>query len=73
MQLVVNLIDQRIVEPAVWFDQMRRQRDFRRAHRPDVQIVHLCNARKRTQIPLDCVKIDLFRDALQRKVHRLAQ
>ena len=72
MQLVLNLIDQRIVELAVWFYQMRRQRDFRRAHRPDVQIVHLCNPRKRAQILLDRIKIDIFRDTLQRQIDRLA-
>jgi hypothetical protein len=37
LQFVLNLIDQRIVELAVSFYQMRRQRDFRRARRPDVQ------------------------------------
>jgi len=73
MQLVLNLIDQRIVELAVWFNQMRRQRDFRRAHRPDVQIVHLCNSRKRTLVSLDRVKIDIFRNTLQCEINRLAQ
>jgi hypothetical protein len=73
MQFVLNAIEQRVVEVAVWLYQMRRQRDFRRAHRPDVQIVHLCDSGKCAQKPLDCVKIDISRDTLQRDIHRFAQ
>jgi hypothetical protein len=69
----LNSINQGIVELAIWFHEMRGERYFCRAHRPDVKVVYRYDPGKLTQITRDRVKIDLFRDALQREIYRFAQ
>ena len=39
VQFVLSLIEQKIIEFAIRFDEMRGERRLGRAHRPDVQIV----------------------------------
>jgi hypothetical protein len=43
VQFMLNLIEKRIIEFAIWFNQMGGQRCLGRAHTPDVQVVNFCD------------------------------
>ena len=47
---------------------MGGKRRFGRAHAPDMQIMHLCNARQGRKMPLDRFGIDAGRDRIERQI-----
>ncbi|CCV08386.1 hypothetical protein MESS2_740013 [Mesorhizobium metallidurans STM 2683] len=52
MQLVCGMHQKRVAGVPTWQDQMGRQHIFRRARRPDVQVMHLADARQAGRIGL---------------------
>ena len=56
---------------AAGHDEMGGQREFGRAHRPDVEIVDARDAGQGEQMRLDLVRIDAARHAGQRHGHRI--
>src|SRR5258708_23542232 len=57
VQLPARLRRQFVVDRRARADEMNRQRRFRRAHAPDMQIVDLGDARHAREIALDSVAI----------------
>ena len=59
LQFMPCLGQKTIVERGAGTHQMDRHRDFGRAHRPDVQIVHVGDTRQPGKITIDLAMIDV--------------
>ncbi len=65
--------EETIVERGTRPHQMRSQRGFGRAHRPDMEIVHVRNTGQRREIALDLHPVDLRRHHIERQVDGVAR
>src|SRR6266851_1165426 len=73
VQLAARLCGQFIVDRRARADEMNRQRRFRRAHAPDMEIVDLGDARQAGEIGLYGVAIDALGHHVHRQIDGIAQ
>ena len=67
LQVVPGARQQAVVEDGAGTHQMGGHRDFGRAHRPDVQIVHVGDTRQPGKISIDLAVIDMRRYGIERQ------
>ena len=74
VQLVLGLLQHGTGVGALLAEhQMRRQRDFRGAHGPDMQVMHFADARQREQQRAHRRHVNAFGDAVKQHVQRLPE
>ena len=71
--MLANVVQELVAATAIRHFEVRGERGLRRAHGPNMKIVHRGDVRKRGQIMFHSFEIDAFGDSLQRKSNRLAQ
>ncbi len=73
LQLPAYLMDHGVIDRRSRSDQRSGKRGLRRAHSPDVQIMHLVDTRQSGEVVVDGSAIHAEGHRLQREIERFAQ
>ena len=73
LELMGGVHQERVAHPTAVADEMNRQRRFRRAHGPDVQVMHAGDARQLLQIAAHVPDADALRHGIHGHIQRFPQ